>query len=141
MLVAGGLAEPVEEDLDGVDGVDAGSVEDLLAAGGAGSSDENRGGSNNTGSTNTGNGRSTGSDRGGSTSNTRKTGNSNTGNGTSGTRSRNGSGGVGGDGLADGWEKGHFADGEGGAVVLFLVAEGAGHSAAGAWDDVDFCAG
>ena len=41
--VLGGMsAEPVVQELDGVDGVGAGTVEDLLAAGGARSYNDNR---------------------------------------------------------------------------------------------------
>ena len=43
------LEEPGVEELDGMDGVDAGAVEDLLAAGGTRSDDDGRSGGNRSG--------------------------------------------------------------------------------------------
>ena len=43
-------------------------------------------------------------------------------------------------GLADGREEEHLADGQGCLVMLFLVAEGACHAAAGGGDDVQVAA-
>ena len=78
--------EPAVHDFDGMEGVDAGAVEDLLSAGGAGGGHEG------------------------------------------------GSDGVGGvalwQGTAQGGEEDHLADGDGGGVVLLLVAEGACHATA-----------
>ena len=42
-----------------------------------------------------------------------------------------------GDGLANGGEQHHLADGQRGLVMLFFVAERACHAAAAAWDDVN----